>query len=242
MAMWHPWRGCKKIQEGCRFCYIHEGDKKKQIDTTKIIHLKTSDKPIRKTKKGTYEIPSGRTVYLCFSSDFLIEEADEWRQECWDIMKERTDVTFVFLTKRMHRFEECKPTDWGELYNHVQVGVSVSTQAEVDQEIPYLVDADISHKTIVCQPLIERLDLTGFLPYVDTVIVGGEHGKDARPLEESWVYAIREQCIQSNTTFEFRQTGSFYIRDGVQYTIPYRQQASQAKKANLNYTPHKGAK
>lgn len=55
--------------------------------------------PIERNKSGNYKIKAGQTVYLCFSTDFLIEEADLWRQECWKMIKERSDLHFIFLTK-----------------------------------------------------------------------------------------------------------------------------------------------
>lgn len=54
MAMWSPWRGCRRYSEGCKYCYIHKGD----------------------YKKGNYKMKAGQMVYLCFQTDFLIEDAD----------------------------------------------------------------------------------------------------------------------------------------------------------------------
>lgn len=82
MAMWNPWRGCHKYSDGCRYCYIHKGDGKRGIDTDTIEKTENFDAPISKDKKGEYKIKSGQIVYVCFSSDFLIEEADAWRKEC----------------------------------------------------------------------------------------------------------------------------------------------------------------
>lgn len=52
---------------------------------------------------------SGQTVYPCFSTDFLIEDADGWRGECWSMIRERSDLRFVFLTKQIDRFIVCTP-------------------------------------------------------------------------------------------------------------------------------------
>ena len=82
MAMWNPWRGCKKCSEGCLHCYIHKGDKKRNINTNDIVKTKDFYKPIERLKNGNYKMKAG-LVYLCFSTDFFIEEADEWRKECW---------------------------------------------------------------------------------------------------------------------------------------------------------------
>ena len=109
MAMWNPWRGCHKYSDGCRFCYIHKGDAKRNIDTNKIVKTDNFYAPIKKNIKGEYIMKSGQTVYLCFSSDFLVEDADIWRDECWDMIRERKDLHFLFLTKRISRLKDCLP-------------------------------------------------------------------------------------------------------------------------------------
>ena len=83
MAMWNPWRGCHRYSEGCRFCYIHKGDGKRGVDTERIVRTKQFGAPSERDKDGNYKMKPGQTVYLCFSTDFLIEEADPWRGECW---------------------------------------------------------------------------------------------------------------------------------------------------------------
>ena len=50
MAMWNPWRGCKKCSDGCLHCYIHKGDAKRNVDTNKIVKTKDFDKPVQKLK------------------------------------------------------------------------------------------------------------------------------------------------------------------------------------------------
>lgn len=125
MPMWNPWRGCHKYSEGCRYCYIHKGDFKRKIDTNDIVKTDNFYAPIAKNKSGEYKIKSGQTVYLCFSTDFLIEEADEWRPECWQMIKERSDLHFLFLTKRIERFMDCIPDDWQDGYDNVTVGCTV---------------------------------------------------------------------------------------------------------------------
>ena len=94
MAMWNPWRGCKKCSSGCLHCYIHKGDAKRGIDTGDIVKTKDFHKPVERLKNGNYKMKSG-IVYTCFSTDFLIEDADGWRPDCWQMIKERTDCTFL---------------------------------------------------------------------------------------------------------------------------------------------------
>jgi protein gp37 len=81
MAVWNPWRGCHKKSEGCDNCYIHRANARKGIDTKIIYKTDEFYKPIEKDKKGNYKIKSGQLVFVCFNSDFFVEDADVWRKE-----------------------------------------------------------------------------------------------------------------------------------------------------------------
>lgn len=234
MAMWNPWRGCRKFSEGCRFCYIHKGDERRGVDTNAIAKTDNFMAPVAKNKSGEYKIKSGRMVYLCFSSDFLIEEADEWRKECWEMIRERSDLHFIFLTKRIERFMKCIPDDWGEGYDNVTVGCTVENQNRADERLSLFSDMPIKHKNIICQPLIGRIELGKYLPDIELVVAGGESDRNARPLDYDWVLRIREECIKRNVRFEFRQCGTHFIKDGKEYTLAVRELCSQAKKAGIN--------
>lgn len=235
MAMWSPWRGCHKVSEGCKYCYIHKGDLKRGVNTNEIVKTDNFYAPIAKTKKGEYKIKPGQTVYLCFSTDFLIEEADEWRQECWKMIKERSDLNFLFLTKRIERFLTCIPDDWNDGYDNVTVGCSIENQDRADFRLSLLSTLPIKHKNIICQPLIEEVNLEKYLDDTELVIVGGESDKNARPLNYDWVLSIREQCITKGVPFEFRQCGTYFIKNNKTYTLSTRDLRSQAKKANIDY-------
>lgn len=234
MAMWNPWRGCHRHSEGCRFCYIHKGDSKRGVDTNDIVKLEKFYAPIEKNKKGEYKIKSGQTVYLCFSTDFLIEEGDQWRQECWNMIKERSDLNFIFLTKRIERFMDVIPEDWGDGYDNVTVGCTIENQDRADFRLSLFSKLPIKHKNIICQPLIEKVNIEKYLNGVELVVVGGESDKNARPLNYDWVLAIREQCSKAGTNFEFRQCGSNFIKDDKMYTLKVKDLCSQARKADID--------
>ncbi len=237
MAMWNPWRGCHKCSEGCRFCYIHKGDFKRDIDTSIITKTDRFYYPLEKYKNGNYKIKSYNQVNLCFCSDFLIEEADNWRDECWTMIRERSDLTFLFLTKRIHRLEKNLPQDWGDGYDNVIIGCSVENQEMVDYRLKIFNEIPIKHRNIICQPLIERVNLEKYLDYVELVVVGGESDKNARVLDYDWVLEIREQCIEKRVSFTFRQCGTHFIKDNKLYNLNTRLLMSQAKKANIDYNP-----
>ena len=233
MALWNPWRGCKRCSDGCLHCYIHKGDAKRGVDTSLIAKTKDFDKPARRLKNGTYQMKPGM-VYTCFSTDFLIEEADEWRSECWKMIRERSDCTFLFLTKRIERWQQCLPDDWGEGYENLVVCCTVENQTSADHRLGIFAKLPIRHKCITAQPLLEQINIEKYLDDMELVVVGGESDPKARPLDYSWVLDIREQCIRKNVSFEFRQCGTHFIKDGRQYKLLTKDLCSQAKKAGIN--------
>ena len=234
MARWDPWRGCHKYSEGCRFCYIHKGDSKRGVDTNYVMKTDKFNAPIERNKKGEYKMKSGQLVYLCFSTDFLIEDADQWRNECWSMIRERPDLHFVFLTKRIERFMYCIPDDWNDGYDNVTVGCTIENQDRADSRLSIFSKIPIKHKNIICQPLIERISIKNYLDEVELVVVGGESDSKARPLDYDWVLSIRDECIEKKVHFEFRQCGTHFIKDNKSYTLNVRDLCSQARKANIN--------
>jgi protein gp37 len=233
MAMWNPWRGCHKCSDGCKYCYIHKGDSKRGIDTNIIEKTKDFDKPIRKDKNDQYKIKSGSLVYLCFNSDFLIEEADIWRDECLKIIKERSDLTFLFLTKRIDRFEKCINLKDG--YDNLIVGCTIENQENADYKLEIFKRLSIKHKNIICQPLLEKINIEKYLDNVELVLVGGESDRNARTLDYDWVLDIRKQCINKNISFLFRQCGTNFIKDGKRYNLKTKDLCKLAKKASIDY-------
>lgn len=236
MSIWNPWRGCHKKSEGCLNCYIHRADSRKGIVTDMIYKTEEFDKPTEKDSKGNYKIKSGQLVYLCFNSDFLIEEADKWRIAAWQIMKERSDLKFLFLTKRIERFMVGLPKDFESWNDHIIVCCTIENQEKADERLRIFKTLPIKHKLITIQPMLEKIDLTPYLDEnIECVIVGGESGKDVRPLEYNWVLDVRQQCIDKNISFEFRQLGSNFIKDNQHFNIKRQDLCKQAKKAAIDY-------
>ena len=215
-------------------CYIHKGDAKRGINTNYIVKTKDFCKPVEKLKNGSYKLKSG-IVYTCFSTDFLIQEADGWREECWKMIRQRADCTYLFLTKRIERFMECIPEDWDDGYENVVVCCTIENQENADRKLPVFQTLPIKHKCITAQPLIGPIDMEKYLDHIELVVVGGESDRDARVFDYDWVLDIREQCIRKHVSFEFRQCGTHFIKDGKQYRLQTKDLCSQARKANINY-------
>ena len=243
--MWNPWHGCHKISEGCAHCYVYREDAafgavrpSDEVRPTAAFSL-----PIKRDRRKNWKYPSGTEFALCFTSDFLIEEADPWRQEIWDIIRLRSDCTFFFFTKRIERLAECLPPDWGDGYENVAVGCTVENSRRANQRLPVFLSLPIRHRLIVVAPMLERIDLRRFLDpaLVEEVSAGGESGRYARPLDLEWVIDLRGQCVDAGIPFCFHQTGSYLIKDGRCYSIPREYQHSQARKSGLTTSGAKTA-
>lgn len=221
MAIWIPWRGSRKYTEGCRHCYVDKSDPSRKFapPTNKFIKreelVKTEDfnAPIAYKKNGDPKIPPNSMVYVCPQSDFLIEEADQWRQECWKMIKQRKDVDFLFLTKRPQRFMSCTPPDWGDGYDNVIIGCVIKDQTTADERLTVFDKLPIKHKDIIAQPFLERINIDKHLKGISLVIIGGGANGD-RPLKSDWVVDLREQSHKRNVAFQFRSTGTRLMEYG----------------------------
>lgn len=239
---WNPWHGCTKISPGCRYCYVYRQDEMYGSEIASNLCRKTGnfDLPIKRKRDKTWKIESGNVVFTCFTSDFLLNDADQWRPDCWQMMKTRSDLWFYFFTKRIDRFADCVPPDWGEGYENVMVGCTIENQEMTDYRLPIFKSVPIRHKRIIVAPMIGPIDLTPYLdPTIEEIAVSGESGQNARPCNYDWILDIRRQCIAHDIPFRFHQTGARLIKDGKTYHIPRCYQLSQAQKANIDYPTDK---
>ncbi|CDD93328.1 phage protein Gp37/Gp68 [Bacteroides intestinalis CAG:315] len=237
-SMWNPWHGCHKFSTGCQHCYVYRTDGKYGKDSSVVTKTEKFNLPVQLKKNKTYKIPSGNLVYTCFTSDFLVEDADVWRPEAWEMMRLRQDLHFLFITKRIDRLKDCLPPDWGEGYDNVTICCTMENQDRIDYRLPIYKAAPIKHKIIICEPLLSRIDFRGELgEWVEQVVAGGESGREARVCDYDWVLEIRRQCIDANVGFWFKQTGSFLLKDGKEFKVARQFQHSQARKAEINYEP-----
>ncbi len=236
MASWNPWHGCHKISSGCQHCYVYRRDKEFGKDSDLVTKNSTYDLPIRKNKNGEYKLkPEADYVYTCFTSDFFLEDADLWRNELWQIIKIRSDLKFLFITKRIHRFYDCIPADWGTGYDNVTICCTVENQDRANYRLPLFMAAPIKHKKIACEPLLEKVDLRAYLDNtIENVVAGGESGLEARVCDYSWILDLRQQCQEAKVGFYFKQTGAKFIKDGKLYRVKRKDQHPQAAKAKIN--------
>ena len=240
---WNLWHGCTKVSPGCLHCYMYRRDESTGADPTVVKKTNGFNLPVRKLRsgknKGRYKVPAGSLFYTCFSSDFFHADADDWRTEAWDMMRERSDCSFFIITKRPERIIDHLPSDWKDGWEHVRIAVTCENQWAADHRLPVYLSLPIRHKSVMVEPMLSAVNLQPYFQScpdeIESVSVGGESGPDARPCDYQWVLDLHSQCLAYDVGFSYHQTGARLVKDGKVYHIPRKLQHEQARKAGLDY-------
>ena len=203
-STWNPLTGCTKISPGCKHCYAERMAKRLQAmgqpNYRNGFKLTLHDHAL--------EIPlhwkQPQMIFVNSMSDLFHEEVPlEFIQKVFDTMTKASWHTFQVLTKRSGRLLELdKELLWPE---NVWMGVSVENQ-NYTFRIDNLRETHAVTKFLSLEPLLGPLaDLN--LSGIHWVIVGGESGPGARPIQQSWVRDIRDQCLDVKVPFFFKQWG-----------------------------------
>lgn len=238
MPIWNPWHGCKKISPGCQHCYVYRRDAEFGKDSRITVKTANFDLPIQKNRKKEYKLqPQTEPVYTCMTSDFFIKDADKWREEIWNMIRTRNDLEFVIITKRIERFSNCIPNDWGDGYDNVTIICTCENQGCANYRLPIFLKLPIKHKQIIHEPMLESIDIEPYLAsgQIEQVICGGESGEEARLCDFAWILHSMEQCVKYDVSFWFKQTGALFKKGEKIYCIDRKYQMEQAQKANVNY-------
>lgn len=239
-VMWNCWHGCTKLSAGCLNCYMYRRDALYGKDSSIAAKTGAFRLPLRRDRQGRYKVPSGELVYTCFTSDFFLEDADEWRKEAWEMIRLRSDLTFFIITKRPDRFYVNLPEDWGNGYDNVCISCTCESQYTADLRLPVFLELPIKHKSITHEPMLQKINIRKYLReygnIIESVSCGGESGPDARPCDYAWVLDTMLQCVEYNVSFFFHQTGANFIKAGKQYHIDRKDQHLQAAKAGIDFT------
>ncbi len=240
--IWNLWHGCTKVSAGCQHCYMFRRDEAVGKDPTKVQKTQAFNLPVRRLRagehKGLYKVPIGSHIYTCFSSDFFHADADEWRPEAWEMIRERSDCTFFCITKRPERIAKHLPLDWEpQKWQHVTIAVTCENQRAADTRLPGYLSLPLLHHSVMVEPMLSSVNLRPYLTtgLIESVSVGGESGPDARDCEYSWVWDLHTQCVENGVAFGYHQTGARLRKNGHEYRIPRELQHEQAHKAHLDY-------
>ena len=242
-VMWNLWHGCTKISPGCAHCYVYRRDAEYGKDTSEVHKTQAFTLPGRKYRsgpqKGEYKCPAGTTFLTCFTSDFFHPEADDWRPDAWRMIRERSDCSFYMITKRPERIREVLPPDWSDGYENVEISCTCENQRMADKRLPIFLELPIPNKSIIHEPMLERINIRPYLKQygnrIRSVSCGGESGPEARICDFSWILDTHMQCVEYGVPFHFHQTGARLRRGDKVYEIPREYQHEQAKKAQLDF-------
>ena len=189
-----------------------------------------------------------RRVFVNSLSDLFHEDVpDTYIAAVFEVIARAPDHTFQVLTKRHGRMKSLLnswardgmviDSGWlhtgrplGELRQiaplwtpppNVWLGVTVEDQQRADLRIPALLDTPAEVRFLSCEPLLGRVDLRRSIdPGIDWIIVGGESGKDARPMHPDWARSLRDQCQDAGVPFFFKQRGEWTWNEPGQFTVP----------------------
>jgi protein gp37 len=231
-STWNPVTGCTEVSAGCSHCYAKtlaerfRGTPGHYFEDGFDVVLRPErlDQVLRWTRP--------RRIFVNSMSDLLHDQVPDWFiAQVFARMALTPRHTFQLLTKRHGRMRalltspefgglvvemttiaandhrlDCHAADVWPLPN-VWVGVSVENQQWADIRIPALLDTPAAVRFLSCEPLLGpvRAELSG----IDWVIVGGESGRDARPMHPDWARSLRDQCTTAGVPFLFKQWGEW---------------------------------
>ena len=203
-ATWNPVTGCTKVSAGCMNCYAEVmarrlkamGQPKYEDGFKTTLHPDVLEQPLHWRRS--------MLIFVCSMSDLFHQDVpDEFIKQVFDVMRTAHWHQFQVLTKRAGRLARLShELDWPP---HIWAGVTVENLDNIHR-IKELRKTEAAVKFLSLEPLlgpIENLDLQG----IDWAIVAGESGQKFRPMQEEWVRSIRDQCLDADVPFFFKQWG-----------------------------------
>ncbi|OFX18587.1 MAG: hypothetical protein A2033_15025 [Bacteroidetes bacterium GWA2_31_9] len=206
-ATWNPSAGCTKISAGCKNCYA-------EIMAIRLQAMKVNgyengfnfnivqdrlNEPINRKKPTVYFVNS-------MSDIFHEEMPEEYLDKIFDVIKRTPQHVYQILTKRADRMYEYLESK--NIPKNIWLGVTVENKNDGLPRIDKLRKLKASVLFLSVEPLLEDIGKIN-LQNIDWVIVGGESGNRARPMDSSWVLNIKEQCEANNIAFFFKQWGTW---------------------------------
>ncbi|MCQ2070152.1 MAG: phage Gp37/Gp68 family protein [archaeon] len=196
------------------------GDSSRGLDSSNVVRRSSTqfDLPLKKDNRGRYVLRD-RIVLTPLTSDFFIEEADEWRDEAWSIIRRRKDISFILMTKRPSRILDNLPSDWGEGWDNVRLSVSVEDQSSWDERVDLLMGLPAKHRDVFIAPLVGPIDTSELLSrnLVECIYVGGEICNNARVCDMAWVEDVHRSCVSNGVSFFWRNCGTNLVVNGLLY-------------------------
>jgi protein gp37 len=202
---WNPVTGCSKVSAGCKFCYAEVMSRR--LQAMGLEKYKGGFKKVRihpTTLTDPYEWKGSKMVFVNSMSDLFHPDVPvEFIKDVFKVMNDNFGHVFQVLTKRPERVLELNDDlTWSK---NIWMGTSVENKRVINRvDVLRLINASV--KFLSCEPLIGSLAGIN-LSHIDWVIVGGESGRNPRPMKKEWVLEIKERCELFGVAFFFKQWG-----------------------------------
>lgn len=211
-ATWNIARGCTKVDEDCKFCYMYREGERYKYDAKKVIRTKSVFNLPLKLKE-----PS--KIFTSSLTDVFHEDCDSFREEMWEIIRKCPHHTYQILTKRPERIKEHLPADWGNGWDNVWLGTSVGSQNGINR-IYKLLEIPTKIRFVSFEPLHERIDMN--IDILDLIninwaIIGGESGNETgkyryRPCKIEWIESLMADLTPTTSIF-VKQLGTHLSKE-----------------------------
>ena len=206
---WNPATGCTPVSPGCENCYaavmarrLQAMGQEKYRDGFKVtFHPDELEKPLHWKKP--------QKIFVCSMGDLFHEDAPfDYVDHVMDIIRQTPQHTYHILTKRVRRMQEYCFSCYTP--NNIWWGITICNQMEADEKIGTLFGLPhYPHPKMLfvsIEPMLTEIHLHArSVKWIDWIIVGGETGANARPMNPDWARAIRDQCRAAGTPFFFKQ-------------------------------------
>ena len=214
-ATWNPVRGCTKVSPGCKHCYAETfAERFRGVPGHPFEHGFDLTEVSEKLHEPELWHKSKRIFVNSMSDLFHQSISKHYVRQVFEVMNRADWHVYQVLTKRAAYMSKLCRSELSDLCSrrHIWLGVSVEDVKYGLPRIDMLRDTPAAMRFLSIEPLLEdlgQLDLTG----IDWVIVGGESGHGARPMNAEWVRSIRDQCLTARVPFFFKQWGG--VRKGL---------------------------
>lgn len=212
---WNPMHGCSPISEGCAHCWAKrladtrlKGKAGYNNETPFAVELDYS-------KLDQYiDVKKPHSIFVVSMGDLFHDSVpDSFIASIFSRVILSPQHLYFFLTKRSARMARFIKTNYGNGYlndfRHIWFGVTAENQKRFDERMADLFGLKLNNAFVSLEPLLGDIQINTYANNISWVIVGGESGKDCRPMDSNWVRRIRDDCKYHKIPFYFKQIGGY---------------------------------
>lgn len=231
------WWGCNLVSKECQGCYVETAMSNKGLSFNVVRLTSDWDKAYRLNDRAAQQGKCA-LVFTCSYSDFFHKAADPWRSKVWQIIRGCKNLTWLILTKRSERINQCLPADWGDGYPNVWLGVTVGVKDSYHR-LDELRNIPCKLRFISIEPLLESLediDLAGF----SWLLVGGMSGPtwQQNKMRIEWAAELYKRSQElPDVSFFFKQCSAARSERGIDGLGRYLKLDDSGKPALLRRIP-----